>query len=174
MTVNTGPRYRIGTVAIRPPGTMVSLPDVDRSKIGLAPGDPADAAAILSAEDRVLLELRKQGYALATVKREVVVDHATREAEVTYTAEPGPTAKMGKVRFSGTEKVDTAYCSAACPSPKASPTIPPRSSCCAASSPRSASSTPCASSPPPRSIPTANCRSTSISPTGRRAPSALA
>jgi len=109
MTVNTGPRYKIGTVAIRPPGAMVSLPDVDRSKIGLAPGDPADAAAIIAAQDKVLLELRKQGYALATVKREVVVDHATREAEVTYTAEPGPTAKMGKVRFSGTEKVDTAY-----------------------------------------------------------------
>ncbi|MBI3198780.1 MAG: hypothetical protein HYZ40_15000, partial [Rhodospirillales bacterium] len=109
MTVETGPRYRIGTVAIRPPGAMASLPDVDRSRIGLVPGDPADAAAIVAAQDKVLVELRKQGHALATAKREVVVDHATRQAEVTYIVEPGPTAKMGKVRFSGTEKVDTTY-----------------------------------------------------------------
>lgn len=109
MTVDTGPRYRIGMVAVRPPGAMASLPDVDRSKIGLADGDPADAAAILAAQDKVVGELRKQGHALASAKREVVVDHATRLAEVTYIVEPGPTAKMGKVRFSGTEKVDTAY-----------------------------------------------------------------
>ncbi len=109
MTVDTGPRYQIGTVAIRPSGTMASLPDVDRGKIGLAPGDPADAAAIISAQDKVVAELRKEGHALASAKREVVVDHATRQAEVTYIVEPGPLAKMGKVRFSGTEKVDTTY-----------------------------------------------------------------
>jgi translocation and assembly module TamA len=109
ITVDTGPRYRIGMVAIRPPGSMTSLPDVDRGKIGLAEGDAADAAAILAAQDKVVVELRKQGYALATAKREVVVDHATRQAEVTYTVEPGPTAKMGRVTFSGTDKVDTAY-----------------------------------------------------------------
>ena len=109
ITVDTGPRYRIGVVAIRPPGTMTSLPDIDRDKIGLAPGDPADAAAILAAQDKVLVELRKQGHALATARREVVVDHGSRQAEVTYTVEPGPTAKMGRVRFSGTDKVDTTY-----------------------------------------------------------------
>ena len=109
MTVETGPKYTIGTVAIRPPGTMASLPDVDRGKIGLAPGDPADAAAIIAAQDKVVVELRKQGHALATAKREVVVDHATRQAEVTYIVEPGPTAKMGKVHFSGTQKIDTTY-----------------------------------------------------------------
>ena len=47
------------------------------------------------------------GYALAGVKREVVVDHATREATVTFVVETGPLARMGPVRFSGTEKVDT-------------------------------------------------------------------
>jgi translocation and assembly module TamA len=109
LTVETGSKYTIGTVAIRPPGAMVSLPDVDRGKIGLAPGDPADAATIIAAQEKVVVELRKQGHALATAKREVVVDHATRQAEVTYIVEPGPTAKMGKVHLSGTEKVSTAY-----------------------------------------------------------------
>jgi translocation and assembly module TamA len=43
------------------------------------------------------------------VKREVVVDHATREAEITFFVTTGPVARMGPVRFSGTGKVDTTY-----------------------------------------------------------------
>jgi translocation and assembly module TamA len=108
LTVDTGPRFKIGAVAIRSAGPQ-PLPAIDMGKLGLAVGDPASAAAILSAEDSALAEFRKQGYALAVVKREVVVDHATREAEVTYTVDTGPIARMGPVRFSGTEKVDTTY-----------------------------------------------------------------
>ncbi|MDB5487639.1 MAG: outer membrane protein family [Reyranella sp.] len=110
ITIDTGPRYRIGSIAIRPPGAQQSLPGIDRADLGLAPGDPADASAIIAAQNKLLEELRKQGHALASIKdREVVVDHATREAEVTFVAEPGPLAKMGPVRFSGTEKVDTVW-----------------------------------------------------------------
>jgi translocation and assembly module TamA len=110
VTIDTGPRFRIGSIAIRPPGTQQSLPGIDRAELGIAPGDPADAAAIIAAQGKLLDELRKQGHALAAIKdREVIVDHATREAEVTFVAEPGPLAKMGRVRFTGTEKVDTAW-----------------------------------------------------------------
>lgn len=110
ITIDTGPRYRIGSIAIRPPGAQQSLPGIDRADLGLAPGDPADASAIIAAQNKLLEELRKQGHALASIKdREVIVDHATREAEVTFVAEPGPLAKMGPVRFSGTEKVDTVW-----------------------------------------------------------------
>ena len=105
----TGPRYRIGDVAIRPPTAQASLPAIDRAKLGLAPGDPADASAILEAQDKLITELRKEGYALASIKRDVVVNHATREATVTFVAETGPLARMGPVRFSGTDKVDTVW-----------------------------------------------------------------
>jgi translocation and assembly module TamA len=107
--IATGPRYQIGEVAIRPPGTQTSLPAIEPGKIGLVLGEPADAATILAGQDKLLEELRKQGYALATIKREVVVDHATRKAEVTFTVESGPIARMGPVRFSGTDKVDTVW-----------------------------------------------------------------
>ena len=43
------------------------------------------------------------------MKREVVVDHATREAEITFTVTEGPIARMGPVRFSGTKEIDTTY-----------------------------------------------------------------
>ena len=107
--VATGPRYQIGEVAIRPPGTQTSLPAIEPGKIGMVLGEPADAATILAGQDKLLEELRKQGYALATIKREVVVDHATRKAEVTFTVESGPIARMGPVHFSGTDKVDTVW-----------------------------------------------------------------
>ena len=110
ITIDTGPRYRIGSIAIRPPGAQQSLPGIDRAELGLAPGDPADASAVIAAQNKLLEELRKQGHALAAIKdREVIVDHATREAEVTFVAEPGPLARMGPVRFTGTEKVDTVW-----------------------------------------------------------------
>lgn len=110
ITIDTGPRFRIGSIAIRPPGAQQSLPGIDRAELGIAPGDPADAAAIIAAQNKLLDQLRKEGHALATIKdREVIIDHATREAEVTFVAEPGPLAKMGPVRFTGTEKVDTVW-----------------------------------------------------------------
>lgn len=107
--VATGPRYRIADVAIRGPAAQASLPAIDRARLGLSPGDPADATAILEAQAKLIAELRKQGYALASIKRDVVVDHATREATVTFVAESGPLARMGPVRFSGTDKVDTVW-----------------------------------------------------------------
>src|SRR6266849_2024244 len=108
LTVDTGPRFKVGSIAIRGAGAA-SLPAIDMSKLGLAAGDPADAPAILAAQDLVLAEFRKQGYALASVRREVVVDDATRSAEVTFLVTTGPVARMGPVRFSGTEKVSTTY-----------------------------------------------------------------
>jgi len=107
--IATGPRYRVADVAIRPPNAQTSLPGIDRAKLGLSPGDPADAAAILEAQDKLITELRKQGYALASIKRDVVVNHATRDATVTFIAETGPLARMGPVRFSGSDKVDMVW-----------------------------------------------------------------
>ena len=107
--VATGPRYRIADVVIRPPGSEASLPAIDRAKLGLATGDPADATAILGAHDKLITELRKQGFALASIKRDVVVNHATQEATVTFVAETGPLARMGPVHFSGTDKIDTVW-----------------------------------------------------------------
>jgi translocation and assembly module TamA len=107
--IATGPRYRVADVAIRPPNAETSLPGIDRAKLGLSPGDPADASAILEAQDKLITELRKQGFALASIKRDVVVNHATREATVTFVAETGPLARMGPVRFSGSDKVDMVW-----------------------------------------------------------------
>ena len=108
--VATGPVYKVVDVEILGPPNIVGYPGLDRSKLTLAPGKPADAAAIIATQDEILGQIRDHGYALAGVARkEVLIDHATREAHVTYTVEQGPLARMGPVRFSGTEKVDIVY-----------------------------------------------------------------
>jgi translocation and assembly module TamA len=108
--VATGPIYKVVDVEILGPPEIVGYPGLDRSKLTLAPGKPADAAAILATQDEILGQIRDHGYALAGVARkEVLIDHATRDAHVTYTVEAGPPARMGPVRFSGTEKIDIVY-----------------------------------------------------------------
>jgi translocation and assembly module TamA len=108
--VATGPIYKVVDVEIQGPPDIVGYPGLDRSKLTLAPGKPADAAAILATQDEILGQIRDRGFALAGVARkEVLIDHATREAHVTYTVVQGPLARMGPVRFSGTEKVDIVY-----------------------------------------------------------------
>ncbi len=108
--VATGPVYRVTDVAILGPPAVVGYPGLDRSKLALEPGKPADASLIIAAQDQILVQVKDHGYALANVtRREVLIDHATRDARVTYAVEPGPPARMGQVRFSGTEKVDTTY-----------------------------------------------------------------
>lgn len=108
--VATGPVYRVTDLAIQGPPNVVGYPGLDRSKLTLEPGKPADATLILTTEDQILGQVKDQGYALASVtRREVLIDHATREARVSFVVEPGPQTRMGQVRFSGTEKVDTTY-----------------------------------------------------------------
>ncbi len=108
--VATGPLYHVSDLAIQGPPDVVGYPGLDRSKLTLGPGKPADATLILGTEDEILGQVKDRGYALAAVaRREVLIDHATQEAKVTFVVAPGPLTRMGQVRFSGTEKVDTTY-----------------------------------------------------------------
>ena len=84
------------------------MDEVDSAR--LKPGQPADAATIIATEDQIVDQVKHHGYALAKiVRREVLIDHATREAHVTYYLQTGPTAKMGPVHFGGTKDVDIVY-----------------------------------------------------------------
>jgi translocation and assembly module TamA len=108
--VATGPVYKVASIDIDGPPAVISYPALDRSKLALLTEQPADAAVILATEGQILDQVREHGYALAKIpRREVVIDHATRLAHVVYHLETGPTATMGPVTFSGTEKIDIIY-----------------------------------------------------------------
>jgi len=125
--VATGPVYRVTDLAIEGPPDVVGYPGLDRSKLTLGPGKPADASLILATEAEILNQVKARGYALAEVaRRAVLIDHATHEAKVTFVVAPGPEARMGPVRFSGTEKVDTTYLQRRVPYEEGDPYSPAR------------------------------------------------
>ena len=110
INVATGPVYKVVDLKIDGPKDVVDPPALDRSTLALQPGQPADAATIINTENEILDQVRSHGYALAKVdQRQVVIDHATREAHVTYHLQTGPVATMGPVQFSGTQTVNTTY-----------------------------------------------------------------
>jgi len=110
INVATGPVYRVVDLEVVGPKEVVDYPGLDRSKLSLLPGEPADAATIINTQNQILDQVREHGYALAkVVRREVVINHATRDAHVTYYLQTGPTATMGPVHFSGTKEIDTVY-----------------------------------------------------------------
>jgi translocation and assembly module TamA len=49
--VATGPVYRVTDLEIKAPPELISYPPLDRSKLSLIPGEPADSAKILETED---------------------------------------------------------------------------------------------------------------------------
>src|SRR5260370_21413278 len=62
LTVDTGPRFKVGSIAVRG-AQAASLPPIHMTKLGLAAGDPADAAALRPAPALVRTAFRNQGYA---------------------------------------------------------------------------------------------------------------
>jgi translocation and assembly module TamA len=108
--ITTGPVYHMGAINVQPATPDVTLPPLDRTKLALAPGKPADTAGILAVQEQVLVQAREQGYALAEMtERRVVVDHAIKLVNVDFSLATGPTARMGRVRFAGTDKIDTTF-----------------------------------------------------------------
>ena len=108
--VATGPVYRVTDLAIQGPPDIVGYPGLDRSKLTLAPGKPADADR--HPGDRGPDPRPGEGPRLRPGR-----GRAARSADRSRHARgachlrrrAGSAARMGPVRFSGTEKVDTTY-----------------------------------------------------------------
>jgi len=110
LIVNPGEVYRFAEIALTSPDGGPSPIEIDRSALPIRPGDPARAALVLEAEERIIAEMQRQGHPFAAVPgREAVVDHATGEMFVTFSLDPGPVASFGEVGFKGLERVDEAF-----------------------------------------------------------------
>lgn len=111
-----GPRYRFGTLAV----DLADNPDAFSAPapkdLGLVAGEPALTQAVLDAEQKLLADARKAGFALAKLgEREAVVDHAAREMDVTLNLDPGRRADFGQVGFTGGEGIDPEFLRARIP-----------------------------------------------------------
>ena len=105
VAVAPGPLFHLGTVTLAGP-----VPDEARAKFALAPGQPARAADVLAAGDRLLTALRDQGYALAKVAPPVAtLRTATETLDVSFAVAAGPRVDLGPVTVSGLQRMNPAF-----------------------------------------------------------------
>ena len=105
VAIDLGPLYHLGQVRLEG-----DLPAAVRQAFSLQTGQPALAATVLAAGQAVLTALREAGYALAQVPApEVLVLHASRTMDVTYTPDPGPRLAIGPVTIEGLEGLKEDY-----------------------------------------------------------------
>ncbi len=108
--VEPGPQYTVSQLEIGGPGGAPLPVEIDREVLGLAIGDPARAEAVLTAQERVIAQIRLGGHPFARLaERQAVVDHATRHMLLEFAFEPGPYATLGPVTFEGLERTREAF-----------------------------------------------------------------
>lgn len=109
-----GMRYTIASVSVGADTAAgaEAVAAVTAEPFGLAPGDPATAAAVLKAEETLKRRLLDAGHPFASVaRRQAVVDYDRRSMEVAWTLAPGPRAAFAVPQVAGTERVNPRFLS---------------------------------------------------------------
>lgn len=97
VSFDPGPLFHLGTVTIN--GTV---PPQARENLELRTGQPAVAANVVAAQNRLLSALRDESYPLAKVTLPpATLRLATNQLDVAFDAETGPRAKLGPIRITG-------------------------------------------------------------------------
>jgi len=108
--IRPGPRYLIDQIQIAVAGEPYDYKAPPVRELGLEKGQPAEAARVLDAEQKLLGLAQAGSRALAELgDRRVVVNHGTHSMNVWLRIRPGPRLKLGEVDFSGVETVDQEY-----------------------------------------------------------------
>ena len=97
-----GQQYRFATVDL--PGLESAGPEAERLRdtFNVKPGDPVIAADVIAGGLALTQALGEQGYAEARIgEQDIEVNHQTRLATLTLPVKPGPVARFGSIRVSG-------------------------------------------------------------------------
>jgi len=109
VTVTPGPRYTIAEteVVYRDRAVDTAALPVTLEPLGLKPGDPARATAVLKAEQDLVDRLRQQGRPFAeAMNRRVAVNHARNTMAVRIEVQAGPPMTFGTVQYEGLNRVE--------------------------------------------------------------------
>lgn len=100
-----GPQFKLRKITVTgdvAPGTIAAL--------GLKAGDPARAADVQAARDRLLAALLRDGHALARVQPPVATLYASDKVlDVTFAATPGPVVDLGAITITGLERMNESF-----------------------------------------------------------------
>lgn len=112
VTVQPGRAFELErhSFVLTPTPLAEALPEAGDSRFGSPVGGTADAAAILAAEDALVLRLKHAGFPYARrTGREAVADMEAGTIAVTTTVETGPRLTFGDLAFEGVEDIDETY-----------------------------------------------------------------
>ncbi|MFU8823005.1 autotransporter assembly complex protein TamA [Yoonia sp.] len=102
ITVNSGPLFTFGQVAIAP------LPETAELSENLGPDEPALSGEIRSAANAGVTSWRELGYPLARVdNQQIVARHPEEKLDVTIGLAPGPQLRFGELEVTGNRRVRT-------------------------------------------------------------------
>jgi translocation and assembly module TamA len=105
VAIQLGPLYHVRRIAVE--GEVNA--DARRA-MQLESGAPAVASNILGARDRLLDALEEQGHALAKVDAPVAYElQGEALFDVTFTAHPGPSVRLGEIRITGLKRMHEAF-----------------------------------------------------------------
>jgi len=100
-----GPQFRLGNVTL-----VGSVPPAAAAKLGLQSGAPAIAGTVLAAQQRLLAELRNEGYALATVDLVPATVHLPEQImDVAFQVSTGPRVDIGPIALEGLRDVNPSF-----------------------------------------------------------------
>lgn len=111
IAVEPGPRFALGyyQVTYRGPVPDIGALDAERD-LGLVSGAPAESAAIVEAERRLLRRHANSGYPFAKVQDDrFVIDRASRTLNASVVLDAGSNVAFGPLQIAGLELVDEAY-----------------------------------------------------------------
>jgi translocation and assembly module TamA len=105
ITVEPGPRYRLGTIAIEG-----DIPEQDRKALKIESGEPAIASNVLDARQRLQAALQEDGFALAVVDPPIAyADDAKHLLNIAFKAKAGRQVEIGTISFNGLKDVDERF-----------------------------------------------------------------
>ena len=105
VSIAPGPVFHLRRVDL----TGAPVPEA-QAALHLAPGDPAIAADVVAAQERMLAALLDSGHALAKVAPPVaMLDPAAQVLDVSYAIDAGPQVNLGPIGVNGLERVDPGF-----------------------------------------------------------------
>ncbi len=106
VTLRPGPRFHLGQVTL----TGDPVPDSARQTLDLKPGQPAVAADVLAARDRLLKALLDSGHALAKVGiPAATLEPGAQVLDVSFPVTVGPRVDLGPISIAGLKRAHADY-----------------------------------------------------------------
>ena len=98
LSADPGGLYRFDRVTLAGVGQAGDKADTLTRALGIRPGDPVDADAVVAADTRLTGAVGRDGFPFARVDApEIVVDHATRTATLDLSVRPGGERRFGDI-----------------------------------------------------------------------------